>query len=156
MVAVMFWWFYSPAVEPSCPGPCTSHTSLWCFHSGCYVLIMRHVRESPNLSLLINSYTGYDLNAGESFHIRAFLSRALSCCNTFTCGSHGHYLNLHVFHYLSLIHHGGSAPTHISISEDKMDDAVHLLHHCPPPLTHTHTHTHAHSPPLSFSYNPIF
>lgn len=24
-------WFWSPAAEPSCPGPCTNHARLWCF-----------------------------------------------------------------------------------------------------------------------------
>lgn len=29
----------SCAAEPSCPGPCTSHASLWCVHSRCSMLV---------------------------------------------------------------------------------------------------------------------
>ena len=32
--------FKSPAVEPSFPGQCTNHASLWCFQSGCFLLLL--------------------------------------------------------------------------------------------------------------------
>ena len=34
---------FSPAAEPSCPGPYTNHASLWCLQSGCFQL---HLRKS--------------------------------------------------------------------------------------------------------------
>ena len=36
-------WYHPPAVEPSCPGPCANHASLWCFQSGCFLLLL-HVQ----------------------------------------------------------------------------------------------------------------
>lgn len=67
----------------------------------------RKVNHLTSKCLLMVCFSGYDLNVAELLNIGAFLSCVRS---HFACSLSGCHLNLHVFHYLSHIHHSGWRP----------------------------------------------